>query len=256
MEYIDDAPISIKRESFEEVLCRQDGLSSAALALFSAEEREKLYKRLFAITCHFHRCDRGIAAIKRVRLHTKLAAFEASIRSNSTRHSEEFTRLINKWGNSERAWERNYAQTLLGQPDSMRLKLTNAWLRENRFQLALPGTLTRKRIKQQFTVNLELYLRPLLQKKTSNGRALGEKKQRSYLNALIGATMLAAGEHFTSTYSKYHEDARLRQQRSRSLIQQRPGPDEMSDEEVAEHVQVGQRYIHKKQKLAPPKKLR
>lgn len=254
-DYIEDAPIGITRESFERAVRRHPGPSKQALALFQDNEAEQLFTHLFRITCIFQRSANGISAMKKARIHAKLASFERVITQNCDRNSPEFPRRLEKWKTSGHPWERDYARSFLSQPPALRQEFTNDWLRENRFQRVLASHLNRKRLKQEFTANLDIYLRPRLREKTINGRLLGEKKQKSYINALIAAVMLAAGESWAS-FNKEHESARLRQQRSRSLIQRRPGPEEMSEEEVDEYVQVGQAYMRrqeeKKQKSLSP----
>jgi len=243
-DYFEDAPISITRESFERSVRSHPGLSKQALALFLGNEAEQILAHLFRITCIFQRSSNGISAMKEARIHARLAAFEKAINQSCDRNLGEFRRRLEKWKASGHPWERDYAHSFLRQPPALREEFTAQWLRQNRFQQVMASHLNRKRLKQEFTANLDIYLRPRLREKTIKGRPLGEKKQQSYINALIAAVMLAAGESWTSS-NKEHESARLRQQRSRSLIQRRPGPEEISEEEVDEYVQVGQDYMRR-----------
>jgi hypothetical protein len=241
-DYIEDAPISITQESFERAIRRHPGPSKQALALFQGNEAEHLLTHLFRIACIFQRSANGISAMKKARIHTKLASFEKVITQHCDRNSNEFLLRLEKWKASGHPWERDYARSFLSQPSALRQEFTGDWVRENRFQRVLASDLNRKRLKQEFTANLDIYLRPRLREKTINGEPLGKKKQQTYLNSLIGAIMLAVGETWTSS-NKVQESARLRQQRSRSLIQRRPGPEEMNEEELHEYVQVGQAYM-------------
>lgn len=58
-----------------------------------------------------------------------------------------------------------------------------------------------------------------------------------------GGSEALNGQHYL--LCKGRDDARLRQQRSRSLIQRRPGPEEMIQEEVDDYVQSGQRFMRR-----------
>jgi hypothetical protein len=226
-DYIDDAPVSIARESFESAVRRNLGPSRKVLALFQGSESTQLFTRLFKIACIFQKENGGISAMKQARIHAKLASFYATIERSLDQDSIEFQQRLEKWRCSGHPWERDYAQTLLSQPRELRKALTNDWLRENRFQRTLAAMLNRKRLKQEFTANLYIHLHLLLRRETIRERLLGEKKPQRFINSLIAAVMLAAGESWTSShYDKGHEKARLRQQRSRSLIQRKPGPEE------------------------------
>ncbi len=240
--YIEDAPDALDRESFERKVRLHRGLSKEALALFRGEESKRLFTRLFQIARVFLRNASGIESMKKARIHGKLASFVKAIEQDWQQSPSGIDRQLKKWSDSGHPWESDYARSFLSQTRTKEA-FTKDWLRENRFQLILASTRNRKSLKQEFTEKMVIYLRPRLQEKTTrNGRSLGKKKQWAYMNALIGAVMLAAGETWASC-NEIQERARLSQQKSRSLIQQRPGREHMGEEEINQYVQIGRRYM-------------
>ena len=247
-DFIEDATVSITPASFESDI-RTYRPADEALTLIQPDELEWLFRT----TKEYLQKREGIPALRRARVVEDLRRCQALIQAES--NLGDRVRLLQRSARGRFPWAAAYAREILAQTDPAAIEEINSvWLEELRTQIFWASKLRVQGLKQAFTTSVEFYLRKVLLRARRDGKPLGRRTQQRYVQSLIGAVLVKAGEMNASADPRYSANS-LRQHR---FVSRQPKPGDISEIDVitAEELRQLQRRVTKKKRKAVASKTR